>query len=57
MLWLPTTRLGEGNDFAMLRLGVAIEDTIAGDEAQLFVGLQLAPGAGAFAPPVESTDA
>ena len=31
--------------------------TLAVDDAQLAVGLQLAPGKGADAPPVESTDA
>ena len=54
---LPTTKPGDGDDFAMLRFGVATVDTIPGEEAQLPDGLHVGPGVGADAPPVASTEA
>ena len=54
MLWLPTTRPGEGDDFVMLRLGVAV--TVLVLETQVDDGVHVF-GVGALAPPVESTDA
>ena len=52
---LPTTKPGDGDDFAMLRFGVAV--TVLVLDAQTFAVVQLAPGVGADAPPVASTDA
>ena len=52
---LPTTKPGDGDDFAMLRFGVAV--TVLVLDAQLARGLQPEPGVGADAPPVASTEA
>ena len=57
MLWLPTTRPGEGVDLISVRLGAVNACTVLVLEAHTPDVVQLDPGVVAFAPPVESIEA